>query len=77
MECWAAPPEMWSKAQAMALGKKLLPPKLRTVKPKPQLPDEADEGYVWADGTRLLLLKAGEKYIQVEVRTKSYTGPGC
>ena len=77
MECWAAPPEMWSKARAMALGNELLPPKLKVAKPKALPRDGSEEAYVWSDGTKLVLKAFQDKYIQVEVRAKTYTGPGC
>ena len=77
MECWAAPPEMWTSAQAIALGKELLPPGLKKVEPKPQRRDGSKQMFLWADGTSVVLTAFRDRYIQVEARSASYQGPGC
>jgi hypothetical protein len=77
MECWAAPEEQWTKTQALALGKELLPPALRSATPKAFPQDGTQETFVWADGTRLILFGLRGRYGQVQVRTKDYVGYGC
>jgi hypothetical protein len=77
MECWAAPPEMWSKAQAMSLGAALVPAKLRKIEPKAHGRDGSAEEFKWPDGTTMVLMAFKDKYLSVEVRTATYTGNRC
>jgi hypothetical protein len=77
LECWAAPPEQWTKAQALALAKELLPPMLRSAIPKALPPAGTAETFVWADGTRLILFGRRGRYDEIEVRSSNSLGDGC
>lgn len=77
MECWAAPPEMWPKATAIAFGKQLAPNSVRSSAPKALAGDGGEQVLVWTDGTQMILKTFQEKVIQVEVRLKSYKGNRC
>lgn len=77
MECWAAPPAMWSKSQAMAFGTVLLPEKLAKTQPKSTGRDGSAELFQWPDGTTMVLRAFKDKYLSIEVRAKSYTGNRC
>lgn len=77
MECWAAPPEMWSKAQALGFGTKLLPAKLSKMEPKLRGRDGSAELFEWPDGTTMVLMAFKDKYLSVEVRTGTYNGNRC
>jgi hypothetical protein len=77
MECWAAPPEMWPQATAIAFGRELAPEKLRSSTPKALPPDGGERAFVWADGTQIVLRAFQNKITSVEVRLKSYTGNRC
>jgi hypothetical protein len=79
MECWAASPEMWTKAKAMEFAKLLIPKKLRNEKPKMGPEDRIMEPYTFSEGTMIILQQAGfsNKYIGVEVRSPEYKGPPC
>ena len=67
MECWAAPPEMWSKALAMSFGTALLPVRLGKIQPKARGRDGSAELFEWPDGTTMVLLAFKDKYLSVEV----------
>ncbi len=77
LECWAAPPDRWSKETAMAFGLELVPTRLQSSTPAALPDDDANETYRFEDGTTLILQNAGGEYIGVEVRAKGYKGPEC
>jgi hypothetical protein len=77
MECWAAPPEMWSKTQAMGLGAALVPVKLSKIEPKSRGRDGSAELFEWPDGTTMVLRSFRDKYLSVEVRAATFTGNRC
>ncbi len=76
-ECWAAPPRMWSKRDAMEFGKNLLPNSLKNEIPKMSTKDGIYEPYIYSDGTMIILSGFGGSYIGVEVRASGYDGPRC
>jgi len=77
-ECWAAPPEEWTKSQAMSFAAELVPAALRKEQPKVLPKDGGQESFVYSDGTTVLIVgwQAG-RYIQVEVHAKGFTGTRC
>ena len=77
-ECWASPPEEWTKKQAMEFAKLLIPKKLLKEKPKKGDKDSSYEPYMYSDGTMIILTSGiNNKYIGVEVRAPGYKGPRC
>ena len=77
MECWAAPPQMWSRDLALRFATELLPAPLQKAKPKALPKDGSEEGFLYPDGTRVILQEFQGKYLGVEVRSPSFKGPGC
>lgn len=77
MECWSAPPEMWSYEQAVALSKELLPPAFRSVEPKALGRRDGYESFTWGDGTLIALRMSEGKYVRVQATAGDYTSPAC
>ncbi len=76
-ECWAAPPQMWSKKEALTFAKNLLPSSLKSETPKRGTKDVTLEPYIYSDGTIIILSEFKGRYIGVEVRAPGYDGPFC
>ena len=83
-ECWAAPPEQWTKDQAMEFARKLIPKTISSISPKEGELNGIREPYFYPDGTVVILQVADlgingvrESYFGVEVFSPSYTGPNC
>ena len=68
-ECWAAPPQMWSKYEALEFAKQLIPSSIRKETPQEGEKDGGYEPFIYSDGTIIILTNGfGGKYIGVEVR---------
>ena len=76
-ECWAAPPQMWSKSEAMEFAKQLIPSSIRKETPQKGEVDGGYEPFIYSDGTIIILTSGFKKYIGVEVRAPNYNGPRC
>ena len=83
-ECWAAPPELWTKDQAMELARRLIPKDIASKSPKKGAIDGVNEPYFYPDGTVVILqgMKVVGKgvrgnYLGVEVHSPSYAGQRC
>lgn len=76
-ECWAAPPEMWSRSKALEFGKMLVPEELKDENPKMGKLDGTLLPFIYSDGTQIFLSMAGNLCMGVEVRLSSYDGPNC
>ena len=86
-ECWAAPPEQWTRDQAIELARRLIPKDMASKSPKKGAKDGSYEPYVYPDGTVVILNSAGDilqgargivgSYIGVEVHSPSYAGGRC
>jgi hypothetical protein len=61
-ECWAAPPRMWTKKEAMEFVKNLLPNSLKNETPKIGTKDGIYEPYIYSDGTMIILSGFNGKY---------------
>ena len=61
----------------MGLGRELLPKALHGVRPKSLPRDGSEEAYAFNDETQIVRKAVGDKYVEVEVPSKGYTGPGC
>lgn len=83
-ECWAAPPEQWTKDQALEFARQLIRKDVVSRFPVSGKKDGSFETYTLLDGTIVILqfltLKVkGSRgdYIGLEVRSPTYTGPKC
>ena len=78
-ECWEAPPEGWTKPQAMSLVKDLIPPALRSQTPRRAKPQAGGEMLVYQDGTTVWLEYSVPKalYRFAAVWTREYRGSEC
>jgi hypothetical protein len=80
-ECWAAPPEQWTKDQAIEFSRRLIPKDMASKSPKKGAIDGINEPYFYPDGTVVILQVMGVviqgvrgKYLGVEVHNSSYAG---
>ncbi len=83
-ECWAAPPEQWTKDQAMKFAQRLIPKAMAAKSPKNGAIDGVYEPYFYPDGTvvifqvmSLVIQGVRGNYFGVEVRSPNYAGQRC
>ena len=83
-ECWAAPPEQWTKDQAMKFARRLIPKAMAAKPPKHGAKDGVYEPYFYPDGTvvifqvmNLVVQGVRGNYFGVEVHSPNYAGQRC
>jgi hypothetical protein len=77
-ECWVAPAEEWTEAQAMELALKLLPESVRKTKPRRIEVDDSNDAFEVTSAYRVYLIGSPlGGFISVEVASSAYKGYRC
>ncbi len=83
-ECWAAPPEQWTKHEVMHFARLLIPKDMASKSPKKGAIEGDRELYYYPDGTvvsltftNIAIPRTKGIYYGVEVHSPSYTGYFC
>lgn len=77
-ECWAGPPNEWTKKEVLEFARLLIPKRLWKETPRKGKADGIYEPHTYSDGTMIILSSGlGSRYMGLEVRAPQYTGPRC